>query len=219
MLRLIIRLLVIGLIALGLFLFLGAQFFQNAGTALIKAVNGSAVQGQAQILPGTSGNSSNLQLTLQGLTPKSTYDITLDQGQCGGTLVKNVGPVTTDANGNVTKTVTIPNVSNQTQQTYWIDVHQGTSSSASSAACGQIQSNSTPLSNANVVSSTNSSSSSNSTGSSTITVDNPTGVSNTDVTPVSGQGNQSTSSTGLPNTGVVPGGSNSYDNYTFPRKY
>ena len=71
MLRLLSRVLVIGLIALGLILFFGSQFFQNAGNALINAYNGSAVHGLAQVLPNTSGNTSQLQITLQGLAPNT----------------------------------------------------------------------------------------------------------------------------------------------------
>ncbi len=210
MLRLLSRLLIIGLIALGFFLFVGSQFFQNAGNALISAINGSAVHGVAQVVPSTSGNSSNLQVTLQGLTPKSPYDITLDQNQCGGTVVKDVGPVTTDTGGNVTKTFTVPYVSNTTQQTYWVDVHQGSDRSSASTACGQVQLNNASASHIDVSGVSNSSSTSN---------NDPIGVSNTNSTPSAGGGNSNPGDPGLPNSGIAPGGSNSYDNYTFPRKY
>jgi len=204
MLKLLSRLLVIGLIALGLFLVFGGQFFQNTGNALINAINGSAVHGLAQVVPSTSGNTSDLQVNLQGLASKAHYDVTLDQNKCGGPVVQDVGLVTTDENGNVTATFMVPDISKLTQQTLWVDVHQGPDKSYQSTACGQVQLNRTSASQVNLSGSTSSSK-----GSSSV----PSGVSN------SGGGNQNSSSTGLPNSGVAPGGSNSYDNYTFPRKY
>jgi len=211
MLRILSWLVGIALIALVLFLFFGGQFFQNAGNALINANNGSAVHGLAQVVPNTSANTSDLQVTLQGLAPTSTYDITLDQNKCSGTLVKDVGPVTTDASGNVTKTFTVPYVSNSTQQTFWVDVHQGPDKSYQSTACGRVQLNGTSTSQVNLAGSTNSSSNNSSAA--------PSGVSNSSGTPSSSGGSQDPSATGLPNSGVAPGDSNSYDNYTFPRKY
>src|SRR5690242_13963286 len=96
------------LIVLFLLLFFGSQFFQNAGNALINAINGSAVHGLAQVVPNTSENTSDLQVNLQGLAPSSHYDVTLDRNQCGGTVVQDVGLVTTDESGNVTATFTVP---------------------------------------------------------------------------------------------------------------
>jgi len=228
MLRLLSWLVGIGLIALVLFLFFGSQFFKNAGNALINAINGSAAHGVAQIIPNTSGNTTDLQVNLQGLAPKATYDVTLDQNACGGPLIQDAGTVTTDASGNVTKTFMVSDVSKLAQQTLWVDVHKGPDRSSQSVACGQVQLNSTSQANlTNSNSSSNSatisqinldSSDNSSTSSSTVvvnvpSVNVPSGVSN------SGSGNQNPSNTGLPNSGVAPGGSNSYDNYTFPRKY
>jgi hypothetical protein len=191
MLRILSWLVGIALVALVLFLFFGGLFFQKAGNALINAINGTAAHGVAQVVPSNAGSTSDVQVNLQGLTSQSDYDVTLDENKCGGTVVQDLGQVTPDTNGNVTATFTVPDVSKYAQQPLWVDVHQGPDASYQSAACGQVQLNS---------SSTNSSTA-------------PQGVSNT-----SG-GSSSPSSTGLPNTGVAPGGSNSYDNYTFPRKY
>jgi hypothetical protein len=218
MLRIISWLLGLALIALVLILFFGGQLFQKAGNALINAINGSAVHGLAQVVPSNTGNSSDVQVNLQGLASQSRYDVTLDENTCGGTVVQNLGTVTTDANGNVTATFIVPDISQYAQQTLWVDVHQSTSSSSQSTACGQVQLNSTATSQVNVLNTTGSTNSS--TSSSTISSNTaPSGVSNsngsTSTTDTSGLPN----STGLPNSGVAPGGSNSYDNYTFPRKY
>jgi hypothetical protein len=210
MIKLLFRLIMVGLILLVLFLLLGASFIQKAGNALIDAVNGSAAHGLAQIFP-SSGNTSQLQLNLQGLPPNGHYDVTLDQGTCGGSLFQDIGLVTSDANGNATSTFTISDISKDAQQNLWVDVHQGPDKSYPSTACGQVELNSTAPSQPNLNGSANSSTSSSSS---------TTGVSNTGSNS-SHAGNQNTSdnSPGLPNSGVAPGGSNSYDNYTFPRKY
>ena len=211
MLRILSWLVGIALIVLVLFLFFGGQFFQKAGNALINAINGSAVHGLAQVVPNNVGNTSDVQVNLQGLAPQSRYDVTLDENTCGGTVVQDLGIVTTDTNGTVTDTFTVPDVSKYAQQTLWVDVHQGTDSSSQSTACGQVQLNSSATSQVNLSNSTDSTNSSTSSSTSSSSV--PSGVSNT-----SG-GNSNPNNTGLPNTGVAPGGSNSYDNYTFPRKY
>jgi len=213
MLRILSWIMGLALIALVLFLFFGGQFFQKAGNALINAINGSAVHGLAQVVPSTAGNTSDIQVNLQGLSPVSRYDVTLDENTCGGTIVQDLGIVTTDTDGNVTATFTVPDVSQYAQQTLWVDVHQGTTSSTQSTACGQVQLNSSATSQVNLSNSTGSTNSS--TSSSTNSNGVPSGVSNT-----GGDNSDSTPGhIGLPNSGVAPGGSNSYDNYTFPRKY
>ena len=215
MLRILSWLMGIALIALVLFLFFGGQFFQKAGNAVINAINGSAAHGVAQVVPNT-GNTSDVQVNLQGLAPQSRYDVTLDENTCGGTIVQDLGLVTTDTDGNVTATFTVPDVSQYAQQTLWVDVHQSTTSSSQSTACGQVQLNSSATSQVDLSNSTGSTSSS--TSSSTTSSNVPSGVSN------SNPDNPDSSDTtpghiGLPNSGVAPGDSNSYDNYTFPRKY
>lgn len=213
MLKLLSRLLVIGLIAFALILFFGGQFFANAGNALINAINGSAVHGLAQVVTNTSTNTSDVQINLQGLAPKSHYYVTLDQNSCGGPVVRDVGTVTTDENGNVMATFMVPDVSKLAQQTLWVDVHQGPDKSSQAAGCGQVQLNNTSTSHVNLTGSTSS------TSSSTVSSSVPSGISNTGGSHSTHLGNQDPSDPGLPNSGVAPRGSNSYDNYTFPRKY
>lgn len=204
MLRILSWLVGLALIALVLFLFFGSQLFQKAGNAVISAINGSAAHGEAQVVPSNAGNSSDVQVNVQSLAPQSHYDVTLDENKCGGTVLQDLGQVITDGNGNVTATFTVPDVSKYAQQTLWVDVRQGTYISSPSIACGQVQLNSSVASQVNLSNSTTSSTSSGSV---------PSGVSN------SNGSNSNPSNTGLPNSGVAPGGSNSYDNYTFPRKY
>ena len=222
MLRILSWLLGLVLIALVLLLFFGGQFFQKAGNAVINAINGSAVHGLAQVVPGNTGNTSDVQVNLQGLAPQSRYDVTLNENTCGGTIVQDLGIVTTDANGNVTATFTVPDVSQYAQQTLWVDVHQSTTSSSQGTACGQVQLNSSATSQVNVLNTTGSTGSNSSTGSSTVSSTNsssvPSGVSNTN-TNNPDNSDSPPGHIGLPNSGVAPADGNSYDNYTFPRKY
>ncbi|MDQ6660265.1 MAG: hypothetical protein M3Z24_04785, partial [Chloroflexota bacterium] len=187
------------------------SLIRGAGNAQLTSANNSGAQGTAQIFPNASGKGAVLQISLSNLNPHTDYYVTLDQNSCAGNTLLDAGRLTTDSNGSAFTELPLSNVNTIVQQNTspWLDVHQS-SSSGVSVACGTVQVNDAVYSQVNTPG----------------TVDLNAGV-----TPVSGNGNtsssvpsglnntNSSSGGGFPNTGVAPGKGNSYDNSTFPRKY
>ena len=180
------RLALLGVAILVLVFVLGSSIAQSTGNALLNAINGSSAHGVAELLPSANPKSITLQLQFAGLIPNTHYEVSLDRNQCGGPLLLDVGQITADASGNVSTNFSLANLGNALQHPVWLDIHQGTSTSDPSIACGQVQVNNALLSGS----------------SQTIQNRQPSGPQK-----------------GLPNTGVAPAKNNSYDNYTFPRKY
>jgi hypothetical protein len=203
--KLLLRLLMIGVVGFFLLVLYRPDFVANAGNALLNGNNGNVV-GSAQILPDTQGKGSSLQVSLQGLTSRLHYVVTLDQGSCGGKVLATMGSVTADGQGNALATIEKANLNAAVAQGVWVDVHRD-SASGPSVACGRVQINSATTSQQG--------------GTSTATYTIPFGTS---ASPVNNTTNatQSPSTNGVggfPQTGAAPAKDNSYDNYTFPRKY
>jgi hypothetical protein len=204
--KLLLRLLIIGIVGFFLLVLYRPDFVAKAGNALLNGNNGNVV-GSAQLLPDTQGKGSSLQVSLQGLTSRSHYVVTLDQGSCGGKVLATMGSVTADGQGNALATIDKSNLDATVAQGVWVDVHQN-SASGPSVACGRVQINSATTTQQS------------GTGTATYTVP----IGGTAATPVHNTTNTtqspSTSSVGgFPQTGAAPDKDNSYDNYTFPRKY
>jgi len=181
------------------------DFVANAGNALLNGNNGNVV-GSAQILPNTQGKGSSLQVSLQGLTSRLHYVVTLDQGSCGGKVLATMGSVTADGQGNALATIEKADLNAAVAQGVWVNVHQG-SASGPSVACGRVQ--------------INSASTSQQSGTGTATYNVPVSTS---ASPVNNTTNTTVSSStngvgGFPQTGVAPAKDDSYNNYKFPRKY
>jgi len=202
--KLLLRLLLIGVVGFFLLVLYRPDFVANAGNALLNGNNGNVV-GSAQLLPNTEGKGSSLQISLQGLTSRLHYVVTLDQGSCGGKVLATIGSVTADGQGNALATIEQANLNAAVTQGVWVNVHQG-SASGPSVACGRVQTNSATVGQK---------------GTSTSTYIAPIGTS---VTPVNNTTNTTLSPStsgvgGFPQTGVAPAKNDTYNNYTFPRKY
>jgi hypothetical protein len=195
----------IGVVGFFLLVLYRPDFVAKAGNALLNSNNDNVV-GSAQFLPHTQGNNSSLQVSLQGLTSHLHYVVTLDEGSCGGKVLATLGTVTADGQGNALATIEQSNLDATIAQGVWLDVHQG-SASGPSVACGRVQVNSTTTAQQS--------------GTSTSTYTIPLGSSTTPVnnTTNTTQAPGTTGVGGFPQTGAAPAKDNSYDNYTFPRKY
>lgn len=195
------------------------RIFDSAANSLISSVN-SQVQGMAQFVPAGADSPNDkkgdLQVNLTGLTPDTTYQLTLDQVQCGGNSTQLSSP-TTDANGNLY--AEIPVTSIDVQKVWYLNVLQ----QGQSVACGLLQTNkdagtqviSASLNGPDVF------------GTQDTPVVQPTqDAQGQTITPVvgatpteDGNTNNKPILTGLPNTGTAPGDNQQYDNNQFPRKY
>jgi hypothetical protein len=176
-------------------LFFHPDALVTAGDAL-KAVGSSKASGTAHMLLDQAGKAVNLHVDVQGLTLHLDYIVTLNEGQCDGKVLATLGKVTPDAQGHVQTTLSYKDLSAVQQSgSVWVNVHQG-DASGPSVVCGQVRLENTA-----------------------------SGQPQAD-TSVSGNGkNQSvqgfapTTVTNLPKTGVAPANTDSYDNYTYPRRH
>ena len=200
----IFRLFLILVIVGALIWFLAPRIFDGAANSIIISP-GSQAQGLAQFVPASAGSPTSakgdLQVNLTGLTPDTTYEVSLDQGQCGSTHA-DLGPAKSDANGNFY--IELPMNSLDTQQTWYIDVLQ----QGQSVACGQLETNQDA--NAQAINA----------GGPNVFGPQPA-QAQTDIANSNSVPNSTTSSTlpNLPVTGVNSGGSQQYDNNQYPRKY
>lgn len=218
------RLVVLAIALVVFFALLAPTLIRGAGNTLISALNNSTAQGVAQLIPGLQGKTDALQLQLSGLLPSTAYYVTLDQGQCPGPELLNIGKVSTNSSGGVTSLFTLSQLQSalqgafqgDLQQGLFVDVHSG-DLSGQSVACGKVLSQlnllvtPTPTPTPAPVTTTPT----------TGTTPTATPTSAPTPTPATTTGNtlHEHGYGGFPNTGVTPGGSNSYDNYTYPRKY
>lgn len=205
MIKLLLRLLLIGVVGFFLLVLYRPDFVANAGNALLNGNNGNVV-GSAQLLPNTEGKGSSLQVSLQGLTSHVHYVVTLDQGSCGGKVLATPGSVTADGQGNALATIEQANLNAAVAQGVWVNVHQG-SASGPSVACGRVQINSTTTVQQN------------GTGTSTYIVPISTSASPVNNTTNATKSPSTSGVGGFPQTGVAPAKNDSYNNSTFPRKY
>ena len=195
------------LIVLGALLWIFApRIFNNAANTFLSSADAQA-QGLAQYIPAgaTSSGKGDLQVQLNGLTPSTTYDITLDQGACGSTR-QDLGSVTSDSNGNFY--IEVPLASLDTKSTWYVDVHQQ-NAFGTSVACGQLQTNqdaSSQIINAPL-------SGPNDFGPQPSPTDQSQGTAPNTIT------NSNSTPSGLPNTGANPGNNQQYNNSKYPRKY
>lgn len=227
MIRRFFRLLFLCMVVVVLIILFAPTLLKGAGNALLTSLNNTAAQGVAQVIPHATGQGSDLQVQLSGLTANTNYYISLDEGQCGGTALFNVGKITTDASGSTTATLSLNDLRNALQQGLYLDVHQGTDSTGQSVVCGQVlstdsiisqlsgSSNTTPT--PTTVSATTSTGATATPTASPVTV--PTTIVNTDTSNLDSGFLRGHLSNGFPDTGVAPASSSSYDNYTYPRKY
>ncbi|HLX58802.1 MAG TPA: hypothetical protein VKR83_17415 [Ktedonobacteraceae bacterium] len=203
--RTLLRLLVIGaLVVVALILFL-PHFLAQAGSSLINPINGNApsISGLAQFIPASFISKDNtLQITVGGLTANAKYDVTLDPNACGSNNYVDVGIITADTNGNVSTNFKLAPLN--LNENWFVDIHNGANAGDAVLGCGQLNLNNS---------------------SATIEASNTTlQLSPTAVDLNSGQmttvsGVTPTAPHNLPNTGVAPGGANSYDNNVYPRKF
>ncbi|HVB61482.1 MAG TPA: hypothetical protein VNE61_09845 [Ktedonobacteraceae bacterium] len=220
----LLRLVVLAIALVVIFVLLAPSLIRGAGNTLISALNNSTAQGVAQLIPGLQGKTDALQLQISGLLPSTAYYVTLDQGQCPGPELLNIGKVSTDSSGGITTLFTLNQLQSalqgafqgDLQQGLYVDVHSG-DPSGQSVACGKVLSQLSLLVTPTPTPTT-----------APVTVTPTTGATPTasptsapTPTPATTTGNtlREHGYGGFPNTGVAPGASNSYDNYTYPRKY
>lgn len=208
MFKTLFRLLLILVVVGALIWFFAPRFFNDAANSLISSVNSSVAQAQglAQFVPAgvnsVSNTKGNLQVNLNGLTPNTTYELYLDQTQCGA-LTKDLGPVKSDANGSFY--IEVPLTTLDTTKTWFVDILQ----QGQSVACGQLQTNQQTGTQA-----ISASQGPNDFGPQPTSA-NGSPTSNSPLT----NNTTNNSSTGLPNTGANPGSGQQYDNNQYPRKY
>lgn len=218
-------------VAVAVFLFfLAPSLLKGAGNTVLSSLNNSAAQGVAQLIPGVQAQSANLQLQLSGLLPSATYYVTLDEGQCGGTTLFNVGKVTTDNGGNMTSMLALNDLQKtlgaalqgNLQQGLYVSVHSG-DQYGQIVACGKVLSQISQLVTPTSTPTTAPVTATPTTGTTpaatptSAATPTPTPAASTNSTQIGSHGH--TTATGLPNTGVAPGGNSDYDNSTYPRKY
>jgi hypothetical protein len=214
------RLLLLCIVTVVLIIFFAPSLIKGAGDALITSIDNSAAQGIAQVIPHDQGNGADLHVKLDGLTANTNYYISLDQGQCGGPALFNVGKISTDANGSSTATLSLNDLRNALSQGLWLDVHQGTDASGQSIACGQILSNNSAIAQfGSTPTSTDTPTPIPTTAVSTISTATTSPVNSLDTSVSDRSALQGHGVSSFPATGVAPASRNSYDNFTFPRKY
>ncbi|HEY0756160.1 MAG TPA: hypothetical protein VGD98_19545 [Ktedonobacteraceae bacterium] len=201
--RLLLTLLVVG----ALIWFFAPRVLDGAANSLISSTVSKA-QGLAQYVPAGI-NSPNLtkgdlQINMTGLTPRTPYQVTLDEGQCGQTNVA-LGTALSDANGALYKEYPLPSL--DTKKTWFISLWQ----QSQNVACGQLQTNLDT--GAQVVNAAQ--------NGPDVFGPQPSDTSqNQNATPT--DNSQSTNTpivNGFPNTGAGPASHQQYDNNQYPRKY
>lgn len=205
-LRRLFRLVFLAAIVVGLLVLLLPHFLAQAGNTLLNNINSSAnpLSGLAQYIPANFLDKNNqLQISLSGLNASSKYAVTLDPGICGNAGYVNVGFVTSDNSGNVTTTFSLSPL-NKNDSGWFVDVHSGPGVSDSVMACSQLNTNDASA----VADATNS-----------VLQLSPVPTNQTSALATPGVTPTSTAPKGFPQTGVAPGGSNSYDNNVYPRKF
>jgi hypothetical protein len=208
MLRCLTRFIVLVAVVILAIIFLTTSLITQVGSSLLKAFNNSAVSGFAQFIPtDVSDQNNHLQVSASGLTPNGTYHITLDNNNCDNSPIIDVGPANADSNGSFNKTYPLPKI--DTSQTWYVDIHQGTSTAGTTVSCGQLifNSNSVELQTTPLISLSPESNGE---------VSTPTLPGET---PTTAQPAETGFPNGMPNTGVRPADRNQYDNYVYPRKY
>lgn len=213
MLKILRRPLILVLIVGGALWFLAPRLFDQAANSLITSANASIsqAQGLAQFVPASVNQTKqgNLQVKIDGLTPNTVYDVTLDQGQCGQ-MSMDLGTVNSDDNGSFYNEFALSSF--KPDATWFVDIHEQ-NATGQTVACGQLETNS--ASGAQVISASNGGP--NVFGGNSQSVPNDQGQTPT-ATPTTTT-NTPTQPSGLPNTGVDPGNNQQYDNDTYPRKY
>jgi hypothetical protein len=211
MIRALFRLLFLGIVVVVALALFAPRYLEQAGASLISALNNSAATGLAQFIPANvTDQNSHLQISIQGLDPNTKYEVTLDPGHCNGSPYQDVGLITTDANGNVTEEFTLASL--DTSRIWFVDFHKGPTAGGVSAACGQLDINKDTAAQANT-------STLNSSGETFTLSVNPNAATGNENANTPTTNTTHTPPKGFPNTGVNPGGKNSYNNNTYPRKF
>lgn len=212
MIRALFRLLLLGALLILALAAFAPHYLEQAGNSLITAFNNSAATGLAQFIPSNvNDNNSHLQVSVQGLDPNTKYDVTLDPDKCGGSPYQPVGLFTSDANGSVTDEFNFASL--DMTRTWFVDIHQGSTPGGITVACGQLEINKDSASQLSTPTTldTNGDTFTLNVGSNSTTSNGNAQTPTTSSTPATPKG--------FPQTGVDPGGKNSYHNTTYPRKF
>ena len=193
------RLLVILAVVFVLLLLFRPDALVKAGNVLT-AVGSSNASGTAHMLFDQGSKAANLQLNLQGLALHLEYTITINEGKCDGKVLATINKVTPDTQGHVQTTFSYKDLNAiQQQGGVWVNVHKG-DASGPSVACGLV-------------------------GLENTTTDGQQTNTTSNNTSLPGNGRNQTlpgyapnTVTNLPNTGVAPATSDSYDNYKYPHR-
>src|ERR1700694_46637 len=102
MIRALFRLLFLAIVVVIVLALFAPRYLEQAGNSLISAFNNSAATGLAQYIPANvNDKNSHLQVSIQGLSVNTKYEVTLDSGKCNGSPIQDIGPITSDAKGSV----------------------------------------------------------------------------------------------------------------------
>jgi hypothetical protein len=223
----LLRLVAVAIALLACIVFFAPSLIRGAGNTLISALNNSTAQGVAQLIPGLQGKSDALQLQISGLLPSTAYYVTLDQGNCPGPALIDLGKVSTDGSGGISSMLTLSQLQSalqgafqgDLQQGLYVDVHSS-DPSGQSVACGKVLSQlsllvtPTPTPTAAPVTPTPTTGVTPTASPTSTPAPTPTPATTSNTVTLHDRGYS-----GFPDTGVSPSGGNSYDNYTYPRKY
>ncbi len=209
MFKSLVRILLILVVVGALVWIFSPRIFNNAANTLLTSADSAVAnaQGLAQFVPADAtgqNKSGDLQINLSGLQANTSYEITLDESQCG-LVNKDLGGATSDKNGSFY--IELPLSSLDTKQTWFVDVHQQ-GVQGPSVACGQLETNQDSGTQA-----VNAAQSGPNVFGGPQSLPNDQNQSNTPTT------GGTTPPSGLPNTGADPGNGQQYDNSKYPRKY
>ncbi|HLW02819.1 MAG TPA: hypothetical protein VKT82_29455 [Ktedonobacterales bacterium] len=126
-----------GIIIFGVIIFIVVPGInlQNSGSATLVQVSSANVLGTATLSPTQGGQATIINVQVQHLVPMSNYALSIHAGSCYGALLTALEPVTTDNNGSGSSSTTL---SAQIQSTWFIVLHNGSSTRDDVLACGQV---------------------------------------------------------------------------------
>ena len=207
--RLFRLLLLVAIIIVVVVVFL-PKFLAQAGNTVLSNINSSAnpISGLAQLIPANFLDKNNqLQISLSGLDISKKYEVTLDPGICGNSGYIDVGTITSDGSGNVNTTFSLSSLK-ENKQGWFVDIHSGPDVNDNVMACSQLNTNDVSA----AADATN-------TVLQLSPVPTDTNLTNSQTSSNSDSTSNTPRPRGFPQTGVAPGGSNSYDNNVYPRKF
>ncbi|HEY7350137.1 MAG TPA: hypothetical protein VH599_17595 [Ktedonobacterales bacterium] len=126
-----------GIVIVGAVVFVVIPAFtvQNAGAATLVAIKGGDIKGTATLSPVQGGQATMIDVQVERLEPNTTYALSIRSGSCFGSILTALQPAVTDISGNGSSSTTL---SAQIQTSWFIILHNGSSTRNAVLACGQV---------------------------------------------------------------------------------